>query len=114
MTIELLARLAQANILAHGDHARDVTCGYACDLLSWVMARGQKGMAWVTVQTHLNVIAVASLHEMACVLLPDGLEMEGAVLEKAREEGIAVLSSPLSAYRLCGLLYQNGLHDLPG
>lgn len=41
MTIELVARLAQANILAHGDHARDVTCGYACDLLSWV--QGAKG-----------------------------------------------------------------------
>ena len=55
---------------------KDVTCGYVCDLLSWVMAHGEEGMAWVTVQTHLNVVAVAALAEMACVILPEGIVME--------------------------------------
>ena len=73
------------------------------------MARGEEGMAWVTVQTHLNVIAVASLHEMACVILPDGLRMEEAVLHKAKEEGIAVLSSAHSAYTIIGRLSASGL-----
>ena len=47
-----------------------VSAGYACDLLSWVMAHGREHMAWVTVQTHMNVIAVATLHEMSCVIIP--------------------------------------------
>ena len=60
---------------------RDVTCGYVCDLLSWVMAHGEEGMAWVTVQTHLNVVAVAALAEMACVILPEGIVMEQESLD---------------------------------
>ena len=86
-----------------------VSAGYACDLLSWVMAHGKKGMAWITVQTHMNVIAVASLMEMTAVILPEGIKMEGPSLEKAREEGIAVLQSKRSAYALCALMHQAGL-----
>ncbi len=69
---------------------------------SWVMARGQAGMAWVTVQTHMNVVAVASLHEMACVIMPDSIRMEEALLNKAVEEGISVLSSPSQPMRSAG------------
>lgn len=109
MDFKQLVGLVQGSTLSAPEMERPLTCGYVCDLLSWVMARGQPGMAWVTVQTHLNVIAVASLHEMACVILPDGIVMEEEVLQKAREEGIAVVTSPLSAYHICGLLTGGGL-----
>ena len=109
MDLQQLISLIEGSPLVRPGEERGITCGYVCDLLSWVMARGQPGMAWVTVQTHLNVIAVASLHEMACVILPDGIVMEEAVLDKARAEGIAVITSPLSAYRICGLLSAAGL-----
>lgn len=109
MEQSMLASLVDGKELCPGTKGREVTCGIVCDLLSWVMARGQRGMAWVTVQTHLNVIAVASLHDMACVILPDGLQMEEAVLQKAGEEGILVLSSPLPAFEICGRLHAMGL-----
>ena len=88
---------------------KDVTCGYVCDLLSWVMAHGEEGMAWVTVQTHLNVIAVAALAEMACVILPEGITMEKDVLDKANAEEMCVLTSPLTAYEICGRLAAQGV-----
>ena len=96
------------------DKGREVSCGYTCDLLSWVMAHGAEGMAWVTVQTHMNVIAVASLMEMSAVIIPEGIEMEEPSVEKAKEEGIAVLESPLTAYEICAKLAEKGLpgkHD---
>ena len=88
---------------------REITCGYACDLLSWVMAHGDEGMAWVTVQTHLNVVAVAVLAEMACVILPEGIRMEAESLAKATDEGMCVLTSPKTAYEICGLLSAQGV-----
>ncbi|NLV59561.1 MAG: AraC family transcriptional regulator [Clostridiales bacterium] len=93
----------QANLEA------EVSCGYACDLLSWVLAHGRKGMAWATVQTHLNVIAVAVLMEMACVILVEGVLPEEATLRKAEEEGLAILSSDKTAYELCGLMAKAGV-----
>ena len=88
---------------------KEVTCGYSCDLLSWVMAHGEEGMAWVTVQTHLNVVAVAALAEMACVVLPEDVVMEPESLEKATAEGLCVLTSALTAYEICGRMAGQGV-----
>ena len=83
------------------DTARDVTNGYVCDLLSWVMARGEQGMAWVTVQTHLNVVAVACLHDFSCVIIPEDIEVPQPTLDKANEEGMPIFSSGQTAYEIC-------------
>ena len=66
-------------------------------------------MAWVTVQTHMNVIAVASLMEMAAVIIPEGIEIEGPSLEKAKDEGIHVVQTALTAYEICARLAKAGL-----
>jgi len=87
----------------------DIQSGYCCDLLSWVMAHGSAGMAWVTVQTHMNVIAVATLHEMSCVVIPEGAQMDKEIADKAAEEGIAVLLSDKPAYEICGRLAAQGI-----
>ncbi len=110
MTVSELKTLINAETLTPeipGD--REITCGYTCDLLSWVMAHGDEGMAWVTVQTHLNVIAVAVLSDMACVVLPEDIRMEEEPLRKAKDEGMTVLTSPLTAFEICGRLAAAGV-----
>ena len=110
MKVSDLAALIDARSLTEGiSEDKEILCGYVCDLLSWVMAHGEEGMAWVTVQTHLNVIAVAALAEMAGVVLPEGITMEQDVLEKANAEGMCVLSSGLTAYEICGRLSAQGI-----
>ena len=112
MTVSELCTLIEArNQTEAVSMDREVLCGYVCDLLSWVMAHGEEGMAWVTVQTHLNVIAVAALADMACVILPEGIEMEKESLDKAASEGMCVLQSPLSGYEICGRLRAAGVPD---
>ena len=106
---ELKDRIRAVNQTPEVTEDKEITCGYTCDLLSWVMAHGEEGMAWVTVQTHLNVVAVAVLSDMACVILPEEIRMEEESLQKARSEGMTVLSSPLTAYEICGLLAAEGI-----
>lgn len=88
---------------------REITGVYICDLLSWVMAHGKKGEAWITVQTHVNIIAVAALLELSCIIIPEEIEVEEETLKKADEEGIPVLQSTLSSYELAKLLYSMGI-----
>jgi hypothetical protein len=88
---------------------REVVFGYSCDLLSWVMAHAKRGAAWITVQSHMNVIAVAALMDLACVILPENIIMEDEILQKAADENIAVLACGHSAYELCGLLFSAGI-----
>ena len=91
------------------DLNRAVEYGCCCDLLSWVMAHGKKDAVWITVQAHINVVAVASLLELAGVILASGVTMEEKAIEKAREEGITILSSELDAFELAGRLYEMGI-----
>ena len=110
MTIqELIAITDSVDLTPDTDKSAPVRCGYTCDLLSWVMAHGKAGMAWVTVQTHMNVIAVASLMEMAAVILPENIDMEPASLQKAKDEGVTVLKSPCTAFELCARMAAAGL-----
>jgi hypothetical protein len=110
MKTKELANLLDAQTIVPGKNPEaEVTCGYACDLLSWVLAHGEAGMAWTTVQTHVNVVAVAVLMEMACVILAEGNKLEPASLRKAEEEGLTVLATDLTAYEVCGRMAAAGV-----
>ena len=112
MKIKDIIPLIDARVVTpDADTEKDVLCGYTCDLLSWVMAHGEEGMAWVTVQTHMNVIAVAVLSDMACVIMPENIDMEEESLNKAVQEGMCVLKSPLSGYEICGRMHGAGVPD---
>ncbi len=87
----------------------EVTGGTCCDLLSWVMAHGKKNGLWITVQTHTNIVAVASLLELSCIIIPENISVEQKTLDKAEEEGIPILSSSLSGYELSGRLFAMGI-----
>ena len=108
---DIIPLIGAVNETPDADTDKEILCGYTCDLLSWVMAHGQEGMAWVTVQTHMNVIAVAVLSDMACVILPEDIQMEKESLAKAADEGMCVLRSPLSGYEICGRLHSAGIPD---
>ena len=44
---ELMPLIEAQNDAPGADLEREVLCGYTCDLLSWVMAHGAEGMAWL-------------------------------------------------------------------
>ncbi len=87
----------------------EITSGYVGDLLSWVMANAQEGCAWVTIQTHVNIVAVATLIEMTCIIIPEGAEIEQPALERASLEKMPILKSSLSAYEVCRVLAKAGV-----
>ncbi|MCU4164064.1 DRTGG domain-containing protein [Carboxylicivirga caseinilyticus] len=83
-----------------------VTGGYTSDLLSDVMGNADEGQVWITLQTHRNVMAVASLKEVAAVIIVKGLEAEESTISQSNNEGIPLLSSDLETFELSGQLYQ--------
>lgn len=85
---------------------REITGGYVSDLLSDVMGNASEGEVWVTLQTHRNVVAIASLKELACVLLVSSLKPEQNTIDHSNEEGIPVLGTTMSTFEIAGLLYQ--------
>ena len=110
MTVFDIAKSFGLETRAGKDHLHEeVTGGYASDLLSDVIAHSQKGNIWVTIQTHPNIVAVATMKELAGIILAGGREPDPNTLQKAEEEGIPILISPLYAFELVGKLYQMGI-----
>lgn len=93
---------------------REVSDGYAGDLLSDVMANAARGAAWITVQSHQNIVAVAVLRELAAIILVNGRVPDEETKAKAEEEGIPVLVTPLSSYQVAGRLYELGIGGKKG
>ena len=92
-----------------GDFPADpeISTVYTCDLLSRVMSMSEKDCIWITVLTHLNVVAVAQLADIACIVIPEDIPVPESTVKKAEEEQICILSTPLSTYELSWRL-----HDL--
>ncbi len=85
---------------------REISGAYVCDLLSDVMGFAQEGEVWITLQSHINVVAIASLKDMPAIFLVKGTEPESSMLKKANEEGIVVAGTPMNTYELTGKIYK--------
>lgn len=108
--INMICEKINGRVLAGADCLnKEVTGVYICDLLSWVMSHAKKGDAWITVMSHANVIAVASLLDLGCVIVPEDIEMDQDALKKADEEGIPVLATSMNAYEIAIVLRDMGL-----
>jgi serine kinase of HPr protein (carbohydrate metabolism regulator) len=83
----------------------DVTGGYTCDLLSDVMGHSNQGDVWVTLQTHKNIMAIASLKDLAAIVLVKGLSPESDTMQKSNEENIPILGTELQAFEITGKIY---------
>jgi predicted transcriptional regulator len=98
-----------------GDRRLDteVTGGYSSDLMSDVIANGKKGNVWVTLQVHQNIVAVASVNDLAGIVLVKGREPEQEAIEMAEVEGMPILVTQLPTFEVVGRLYQLGISGMP-
>lgn len=87
---------------------KEVSSVYISDLLSWVMSHAKNGDAWITVQVHPNVVAVASLINLSCIIIPENIEVENVTIEKANEAGIPILQSGKNSFEIAKDLIKSG------
>ena len=91
------------------DLTAQVEGGYTSDLMSDVIAHAQAGHIWITLQVHLNVVAVASMKEIPGVIFVGGRQPAEEVTNKADEEGVVLLGTELPAFEISGKLYSLGI-----
>ena len=87
MTVNELASALSLNPLAVPDGEREITGGYTGDLLSWVMGRARAGQAWITIMSNINIVAVAALADVSCIILAEGILPPEEVQRTAQEKG---------------------------
>ena len=77
---------------------REINGVYIGDLLSWVMGRANTDDAWITIMSNINVLAVASLADVSCVILAEGVTVEDEVIKAALDKQINILQCEQSSY----------------
>jgi len=96
MTVHELSELLPLTPI-NTEEDRDVNCVFCCDLLSVAMAKAPEDSAWVTVIGNANTIAVASLADVACIVLSEGYSYDEAAV-KAAQGKITLLTSDKPTY----------------
>jgi predicted transcriptional regulator len=88
---------------------REVTGGYAGDLLSDVLANSKSGNVWVTLQTHINIVAVASAKDLCGIVIVNNRVPEEETLKKAEQERIPIMTSSSTTFKVAARMYELGL-----
>jgi hypothetical protein len=111
MTLQEIIQKLNLTVLTTPKDFADVrpTGGYASDLLSCVMAGAKPGHLWVTLQAHINIVAVAALTDTAAVIITEGATPEPEVLEKANSQGVTLLGTSEGTYQVTGKLWEMGI-----
>ncbi len=107
MTVKELAVKLNLEILS-GDNGveNEVGGGYVSDLLSDVMGYSREGQIWITLQNHKNIMAIASLKDLAAVILVKGIKPAEDTAEQSREEKIPILGTNLETFEIAGKLFE--------
>jgi len=84
-------------IAGGGGSVKEIQSVYTCDMLGHALGALPRGAAWVTIQRHVNAVAVAMQAEAACIVLVEGLALYDDAKAAAERENVAVLSTTLPA-----------------
>ena len=106
MTVNDLCNSDGFSALTLPDPKREIDGVYIGDLLSWVMGKARCDNAWITIMSNINTLAVATLTDVSCVVLAEGVTLEEDVKTAAQTKGINVIVSQHSAFDTALMLHK--------
>lgn len=104
MTVNNAIDALSLEVVNLSDGEKNIKGGYTGDLLSWVMGRASNGNAWITIMSNVNILAVASLLELSCIILAENSEISDELKKLAKEKKINLLRSKKDSFSLCSEL----------
>ncbi len=104
MTVEQISEKLGLKAVTVSDASREVNGVYIGDLLSWVMGRAVADNIWITIMSNINIVAVAALVDVSCIILAEEVQIDEDVKNIAVEKGINIYTSSKTAYELATLL----------
>ena len=110
---EIVETLKIETLSSAGLLDRPVAGGYASDLLSCVIKSAKKDDLWVTLQSHLNIVAVASLLGLAGIIITEGSRPDQETVARAENEGVVLMITPRDTYSIVGELTSLGVRSGP-
>ena len=104
MTVHQMAETLDLTPISVGDAERAINGVYIGDLLSWVMGRAESGNVWITIMSNINIVAVATLADVACIVLAEGVTLDNNVRTTAEQKGVSIYTTEMTAYEIAARL----------
>jgi len=104
MTVREMAEKLSLTQISVGDADRAFDGVYIGDLLSWVMGRAESGNVWITIMSNINIVAVATLADVACIVLAEGVTLDDNVRTTAEQKGVNIYTTEMTAYEIAARL----------
>lgn len=104
MTVREMADALSLTQISVGDADRTFDGVYIGDLLSWVMGRAESGNVWITIMSNINIVAVATLADVACIVLAEGVTLDDNVRTTAEQKGVNIFTTEMTAYEIAARL----------
>lgn len=98
MTVKEFSSASGFDTICMPDPDRVIEGGYAGDLLSWVMGRASASQAWITIMSNINIVAVASLCDVSCIILAENVSLDENTVSVAAEKGVNILKTSLPTF----------------
>ena len=99
MTFEEIRNRVQGTAVVDNPSA-EINAAYTSDLLSDVMGHCGDESVLITIQNHLNAIAVCTLAGIEAIVLCHNRPAPDDMVEAARREGIGIMTTPLSQFEV--------------
>ncbi len=106
MTAKAFVESTGFKVVTMPEPEREISGAYIGDLLSWVMGRAESGNLWITIMSNSNIIAVATLADVGCILLCEGVTLEDDVIALAHSKSVNVFSTDLAAFEAAVKVYE--------
>jgi predicted transcriptional regulator len=103
---DIVSALNLTVVSGKGGLENEIKGGYVSDLLSDVIGNAAEGEVWITLQSHKNIVAVASLKEISAIIIVRGSKPDEETILKSDEENIPVLSTDAGTFNISGRLYE--------
>ena len=62
------------------------------------MGNANASNVWITIMSNINTVAVATLADVSCILLAEGVVPDDDMINVAKAKGVNILSTNLPAY----------------
>ncbi len=84
---------------------------FSCDLLSQVMGFAKESNILITVLNNINVLGVASLLDLSCVIFSHNTQVKQAIIDKANALNIPLLRTKLPTSETVITLHEIGVKN---
>ena len=110
MTLRDIKELLDAEVIC-GEKRLDIEIKFAggSDMMSDVLAFGQPGLLLLTGLSNSQSVRTADIIEASAIIYVRGKKPDDVGVALAKEKDIPLLTTYLTMYTACGILYNKGL-----